>query len=50
MTQEKVSPLRERMMEDIRIRGMQETSQKAHIRVLKNFTVFGAVAGHGNAG
>ena len=31
MTQEKVSPLRERMMEDMRIRGMQETSQKAHI-------------------
>ena len=29
MTQEKVSPLRERMMEDMRIRGMQETSQKA---------------------
>jgi hypothetical protein len=25
MTQEKLSPLRERMMEDMRIRGMQET-------------------------
>jgi site-specific recombinase XerD len=40
MTQEKVSPLRERMMEDMRIRGMQETSQKAHIRSLKDFTTF----------
>jgi integrase/recombinase XerD len=40
MTQEKVSPLRERMMEDMRIRGMQETSQKAHIRALKDFTTF----------
>lgn len=40
MTQEKVSPLRARMMEDMRIRGMQETSQKAHIRALKDFTAF----------
>ncbi len=40
MTQEKMSPLRERMMEDMRIRGMQETSQKAHIRALKDFTTF----------
>jgi hypothetical protein len=40
MTQEKVSPLRERMMEDMRIRGMQETSQKAHIRALKDFATF----------
>ncbi len=30
MTQEKVSPLRERMMEDMRIRGMGDKSQKAH--------------------
>ena len=40
MTQEKVSPLRERMMEDMRIRGMQETSQKAHIRAIKHFAGF----------
>ena len=40
MTQEKVSPLRERMMEDMRIRGMGDKSQKAHIRALKDFTVF----------
>ncbi len=35
MTQEKMSPLRARMIEDMRIRGMAETSQKAHIRALK---------------
>jgi len=40
MTQEKVSPLRERMMEDMRIRGMGDKSLKAHIRALKDFTVF----------
>jgi site-specific recombinase XerD len=40
MTQEKISPLRARMIEDMRIRGMAETSQKAHIRALKDFTAF----------
>ena len=40
MTQEKVSPLRERMMEDMRIRGMGDKSQKAHIRALKDFSAF----------
>ena len=40
MTHEKMSPLRARMIEDMRIRGMQETSQKAHIRALKDFTDF----------
>lgn len=40
MTQEKMSPLRARMVEDMRIRGMAETSQKAHIRALKDFTAF----------
>jgi len=40
MTQEKMSPLRARMIEDMRIRGMAETSQKAHIRALKDFTTF----------
>ena len=40
MTQEKMSPLRERIMEDMRIRGMQETSQKAHTKALKDFTAF----------
>ncbi|MEO0670090.1 MAG: site-specific integrase [Pseudomonadota bacterium] len=40
MTQEKMSPLRARMIEDMRIRGMAEKSQKAHIRALKDFTAF----------
>jgi site-specific recombinase XerD len=40
MTQEKMSALRARMIEDMRIRGMAETSQKAHIRALKDFTAF----------
>ena len=40
MTQDKMSPLRARMIEDMRIRGMAETSQKAHIRALKDFTAF----------
>lgn len=40
MTQEKVSPLRERMVEDMRIRGMGDKSQKAHIRALKDFAAF----------
>lgn len=37
MAQEKMSPLRARMIEDMRIRRMAETSQKAHIRALKDF-------------
>jgi hypothetical protein len=40
MTQEKVSSLRERMIEDMRIRGMGDKSQKAHIRALKDFAAF----------
>lgn len=40
MTQEKMSPLRARMIEDMRIRGMGEASQKAHIRALKDFATF----------
>jgi len=40
MTREKMSPLRARMIEDMRIRGLAETSQKAHIRALKDFTAF----------
>ena len=37
MTQEKMSPLRARMIEDMRIHGMVVTSQKAHIRALRFF-------------
>lgn len=34
MTQEKMSPLRARMIEDMRIKGLGESSQKAHIRAV----------------
>ena len=40
MTQEKMSPLRARMIEDMRIRGMGEKAQKAHIRAIKDFATF----------
>lgn len=40
MGQKKISLLRARMIEDMRIRGMTETSQKAHIWTLKDFTAF----------
>lgn len=32
MTEERISPLRQRMIEDMRIRGMGEKAQKSHIR------------------
>ncbi len=40
MTQERMSPLRQRMIEDMRIKGMGDKAQKAHIRALKDFTTF----------
>ena len=40
MTKERMSPLRLRMMEDMRIRGMGDKAQKSHIRALKDFTAF----------
>ncbi len=40
MTKERISPLRERMMEDMRIRGMGDKAQKSHIRAMKDFTAF----------
>lgn len=40
MKEEKTSPLRERMIEDMRIRGMGEKAQKAHIRAIKDFAGF----------
>lgn len=40
MTQERISRLRERMMEVMRIQGMGDKSQKAHIRALKDFAAF----------
>jgi site-specific recombinase XerD len=40
MTQEKITPLRERMREDMRIHGMGDKAQKAHIRAIKHFAGF----------
>ena len=40
MTQEKMSPLRQRMIEDMRIRGMGDKHQKSHIRAIKDFSTF----------
>lgn len=40
MTQERMSPLRHRMIEDMRLKGMGDKAQKAHIRALKDFTTF----------
>ncbi len=40
MTQEKMSPQRERMIEDMRIKGLGESSQKTHIRAVRYFAEF----------
>ena len=40
MTQKKMTPLRERMIEDMRIHGMGDKAQKAHIRAIKHFAGF----------
>jgi len=40
MTEERTTPLRERMIEDMRIRGMGEKAQQAHIRAIKDFAAF----------
>src|SRR6056297_906642 len=40
MTEEKMSPLRQRMIEDMRIRGMGDKHQKSHIRAIKDFAAF----------
>lgn len=40
MTEERVSPLRQRMIEDMRIRGMGDKAQKDHIRAIKDFAAF----------
>ncbi len=40
MTEEKITPLRERMMEDMRIRGMGDKARKSHIRAIKDFARF----------
>jgi site-specific recombinase XerD len=38
--EEKTTPLRARMIEDMRIRGMGDKAQKAHIRAIKDFAGF----------
>ncbi len=40
MTEERISPLRQRMIEDMRIRGMGDKAQKSHIRAIKDFAAF----------
>lgn len=40
MTEEKMSPLRARMIEDMRIRGMSPKTQQAHIRAVRYFAEF----------
>jgi integrase/recombinase XerD len=40
MKEEKTTPLRQRMIEDMRIRGMGEKAQQAHIRAIKDFAIF----------
>ncbi len=40
MTKERTTPLRERMIEDMRIRGLGEKTQKGHIRCVKHFASF----------
>ena len=40
MTEERTTPLRERMIEDMRIRGMGDKAQQAHIRAIKDFAGF----------
>jgi len=40
MKEERTTPLRERMIEDMRIRGMGDKAQQAHIRAIKDFARF----------
>ncbi|MBO6605082.1 MAG: site-specific integrase [Roseicyclus sp.] len=40
MTQEKTSPLRARMIEDMRIKGLGESSQKVHIQAVRYLAEF----------
>ncbi len=40
MTEGRTTPLRERMIEGMRIRGVSDKAQKAHSRATKDFTGF----------
>jgi len=37
---EKISPLRQRMIDDMTIRNMSPLTQKSYIRAVKNFSLF----------
>lgn len=40
MTEERFTPLRARMIDDMRITGMGDKAQKAHIRAIRDFAGF----------
>ena len=40
MTEERSMPMRQRMIEDMRVRGMGEKAQQAHIRAIKDLAAF----------
>ena len=51
MTEERVTPLRQRMFEDMRIRGMGDKAQKSRIRAIKDVAALSwAITRHGHAG
>ena len=40
MTDKTISPLRQRMIEDMRIRGFTPTTQRGYIAAVRDFTAF----------
>jgi Phage integrase, N-terminal SAM-like domain. len=40
MKEEETTPLRQRMIEDMRMRGVAEKTQAAHVRAVKDFAAF----------
>ena len=40
MTDKTISPLRQRMIEDMRIRGFMPTTQRGYIAAVRDFTAF----------
>jgi hypothetical protein len=50
MTDERISPLRRRMIEDMSLRHFAEKTQKDYIRAVKTLTIFlGRSPGHGDS-
>ena len=47
MGEERISPLRQRMIEDMRIRGMGEKAQAAHIRAMRTAAQYSATEAAG---